>query len=95
MSTSGTFGLPRPLMYGPSFPSIRMVMRDGVQVFESRTNQNLFLDTEDFNADGTFPMARLLQTLSPCQGCGDRRPGPDGQAAVESPRQTWRAVACT
>jgi hypothetical protein len=71
VSTSGTFGLPRPLMYGPSFPSIRMVMREGAQVFESRTNQNLFLDGEDFTADGTFTMARLLRTLPPCQGCGD------------------------
>jgi very-short-patch-repair endonuclease len=57
-------------MYGPSFPKIRMVMKEGVQYFESRTNQNLFLGDGDFDADGTFTMARFLQTLPPCRDCG-------------------------
>ncbi len=66
-----------------------MVMREGVQVFESRTNQNLFLDTEDFNADGTFTMARLLRTVSPCQGCGDPKNGEEVACPLVVENSNW------
>jgi hypothetical protein len=57
-------GFPFPIVYGPDFPDFKMLMRGGKQTFESRTNQNLFLDEnpfmEDFDASGTFTMATLL-----------------------------------
>jgi hypothetical protein len=64
-------GIPTPLMYGPSFPKIKVVMRDGVQHFESRTNQNLNLTPEDFDQRGTYTMARFLTTRGPCDWCAD------------------------
>jgi hypothetical protein len=56
---------PIPIVYGPDFPKFKMLMRGGRQVFESRTNQNLFLKDDeyfgDFDGSGTFTMAALLK----------------------------------
>jgi hypothetical protein len=64
-------GYPFPIVYGPDFPEFKMLMRGGHQVFESRTNQNLFLDEnpfmEDFDASGTLTMATLLAYVSTWQ----------------------------
>jgi len=62
---------PTPILYGPDFPQFKMLMRHGSQVFESRTNQNLFLDADemwgDFTDSGTFTMAQLLRKVSSWQ----------------------------
>lgn len=65
---------PSPIVYGPDFPQFKMLMRHGKQVFESRTNQNLFLEDGssflcDFDEGGTFTMARFLRKLSTWQDC--------------------------
>jgi len=58
---------PCPIVYGPDFPQFKMLMRHGRQVFESRTNQNLFLDeqpwSDDFDSSGTFTMAGFLARI--------------------------------
>jgi hypothetical protein len=47
-----------------------MLMRDGRQVFESRTNRNLFLHRDfDSNGEGTFTLARLLHRLGSWTDC--------------------------
>jgi hypothetical protein len=64
---------PTPIVYGPDFPQFKMLMRYGSQVFESRTNQHLFLEADevfgDFNDSGTFTMAQLLRKVSSWQDC--------------------------
>jgi len=53
--------IPSPLVYGPDFPKFKMFLRRGKQVFESRTNQNLYLTQASFTAEGTYPFHRLLE----------------------------------
>jgi hypothetical protein len=64
---------PTPIVYGPDFPQFKMLMRYGRQVFESRTNQNLFLEADDlfgdFTDSGTFTMARFLGKRASWQDC--------------------------
>ena len=66
--TGAPRGYPYPIVYGPDFPDFKMLMRGGEQVFESRANQNLFLETDEdwgeFDAAGTFTMATMLAMIS-------------------------------
>lgn len=61
-TTSPPEDIPNPLVYGPDFPKFKMFLRRGKQVFESRTNQNLYLTQADFTDDGTYPLHQLLKT---------------------------------
>jgi hypothetical protein len=62
--------IPSPVIYGPDFPKFKMFLRNGKQVFESRTNQNLYLTDDDFTSAGTYPLYRLLDATS----IGEPRP---------------------
>jgi hypothetical protein len=53
--------VPLPVIFGPSFPKLKMFLRGGRQEVESRTNQNLYLTEADFTASGTYPLHRLLE----------------------------------
>lgn len=62
--------IPEPIVFGPDFPSFKMLMRRGRQVFESRTNQNLFLDPIfDFDPNGTFTFGEFLRRLGTWRDC--------------------------
>jgi len=61
--------LPDPLLAGPGFPDLKLVMRNGKQTIESRTNFNLRLDETCFNAGGTYTMARFFYDLNYLCGC--------------------------
>ena len=61
--------LPDPLIYGPDFPKLKLVMREGRQRFESTTNQNLRLSPQDFTDRRTYTMARFLTAHGPCRDC--------------------------
>jgi very-short-patch-repair endonuclease len=74
--------LPVPLMYGPSFPKLKLLMRDGRQGVESATNQNLVLTPEDFTDSGTFTMSRFLGLLDPCRRCACPPSGHVGEGDV-------------
>jgi hypothetical protein len=52
--------IPEPVVYGPDFPSFKMLTRHGRTVFESRTNQNLFLNDRSFTENGTYTFGRFL-----------------------------------
>jgi very-short-patch-repair endonuclease len=52
--------IPSPIVFGPDFPKFKMFLRKGRQVFESSTNQNLYLTPADFTAEGTYPLYKLL-----------------------------------
>lgn len=66
---SAPTNLPDPVVFGPDFPDFTMITRHGRQVFRSRTNQNLLLDTWDFTPDGTYTMAKLLRATAPPSEC--------------------------
>ena len=59
--------LPSPIIFGPAFPNLRLIMKHGTQSVESRTNRNLFLGSYDFTDDGTYTMGRFLQQLGACK----------------------------
>lgn len=62
--------IPEPIVFGPDFPNFKMLMRQGRQVFESRTNRNLLLHPIwDSDGEGTFTLARLLRRLGSWQDC--------------------------
>lgn len=60
--------LPDPLIYGPQFPELRLVMKQGKQVVLSRTNNHLRTRDSMFDETGTLTMGTLLLNQSPaCQ----------------------------
>jgi hypothetical protein len=68
--TSLAKDIPEPIVFGPDFPRFKMLMRRGRQVFESRTNRNLFLDPIfDSDGEGTLTFARLLRHMGTWQDC--------------------------
>jgi hypothetical protein len=57
--------LPQPIIYGPDRPDLTLIMRDGRQRTESRTNQNLYLRDADLK-DGTYSMGQFLADRPEC-----------------------------
>jgi hypothetical protein len=68
--------LPDPVVYGPSWPDLRLLLKEGRQILESRTNHNLRLATTDFTPDGTYTMGRFLKSHPLCsEGRDSESPG--------------------
>jgi len=64
--------IPEPVVYGPDFPRFKMLTRDGRTVFESRTNQNIFLNDRSFTKNGTYTFGRFLADI--CVSAQDLAP---------------------
>jgi hypothetical protein len=58
--------LPDPLICGPEFPKLRLVMRGGRQVTESKSNDNVRMGKAMFDSSGTVSMARVGRSLHAC-----------------------------
>ena len=81
--------VPDPIIYGPTFPDLRLVMKDGRQSIESRTNANLRVEGR-FDDKGTFDMWWLLVDSPLC----DQRHGECGEWCPLVAEQTdgWHAI---
>lgn len=78
--------LPDPLICGPTFPDLRLVMRHGKQHVESRSNENVATAPHLIDSTGTLRMSAVVNSMHLC--CADTHARCDGWCPLVA-RPEW------